>query len=318
MIVRWRVIWLIGVLPAACDAPPEPSAGPEPAAGAPLVVYAPKANEAELAGVFADYREATGLAVDLHSLPGAEDLLAQGADGPPADLLILAGADVAVRAADDGLLRPVAAAIATDDVGPRLRDPDGAWLAIAWRPAVIVWDVRATSAAAIDGYESLAADGFRSRVCLTAFDEPPNRAVIAGLIGELETRPAERVVRGWLANLNEAPLASEAELLEAIAEGRCAAGILRRPLDEESAAVTGILRFSTPAEPAGELLAAGVARHAAQPDAALELLGWLASSAALPAAAREAVAADLPSMDSAASGWLHEDARKLAERAGYR
>jgi hypothetical protein len=82
--------------------------------------------------------------------------------------------------------------------------------------------------------------------------------------------------------------------------------------------VTGTLRFWTPAEPAGELLAAGVARHASQPEAAQELLGWLATTAALPGAAREAGAEELPALDSAASGWLHEDARKLAERAGYR
>jgi ABC-type Fe3+ transport system substrate-binding protein len=315
--VRWRSIWLVAALPAACDVP-ERAAAPEPDAGAALVVYAPAANEPELARVFAHYTETTGIAVDLRALPDPEDVLEGGAGAPAADLLIMAGADVAVRAADDGLLRPLAAAVASGAVDGRLRDPDGAWLAVAWRPAVIAWDVRALPAGAPEGYASLAGTGFRSRLCLTSFDQAPNRAVIAGLIGQLDAKPAERVVRGWLANLKEAPLGSEAELLEAIAGGRCAAGIVRSPPGGHSPAVTGTLRYSTPAEPAGELLAAGVARHASQPDAALELLSWLATSATLPAAAREAGAAELPALNLAASGWLHEDARKLAERAGYR
>jgi iron(III) transport system substrate-binding protein len=317
--MRWQSIWFIAVLPVACDAP-ERAAGPEPAdsAGAALIVYAPATTEPDLVRVFADYSDATGVTVDLRSLPDAEDVLEARADEPAADLLVMAGADVAVRAADDGLLRPLAAVVAIGTVDSRLRDPDGAWLAIAWRPAVIAWDVRALKTGATDGYESLAADEFGSRLCLTSFDEPPNRAVIAGLIGRLDVKATERVVRGWLANLKEAPLDSEAELLEAIAGGRCAAGLVRRPQDGQGRSVTGTLRFSTPGEPAGELLAAGVARHASQPEAARELLGWLATTAALPDAARDAGKAELPALDSATSGWLHEDARKLAERAGYR
>ena len=61
--MRWQSIWLMALLPAACNAP-ERAAGPEPAAGAgaALVVYAPATTEPDLARVFADYSDATGIA----------------------------------------------------------------------------------------------------------------------------------------------------------------------------------------------------------------------------------------------------------------
>lgn len=313
--MRPRLAWFAPVLLAACDAPPEPAKPPETVARPSLVVYAPAALESDLAPVFADYNETAGVTVTAHYVSAPEGILAAGLDRPSADLLIVAGAGAAARAVDEGTLRPVAAAIGM--VPPRLRDPDGAWLAIRWRPAVIAYDRRALSAAELGSYDGLAAPSFTGRLCLSTFEEPVNRAVIASLIHDLDVRPAERVVRGWLANLARPVFASEAELLHAIAGGQCAAGIVQRPADDDPA-LTGTLRFLTPPAPAGELAAAGVARHAAQPVRALALLDWLATEARLPGAAREAAAADLPGADTAVTAWRYEDARKLAERAGYR
>ncbi len=310
-----RLAWLAVALLAACDAPPDTPSESDPANHASLVVFAPAALEAELVPVFAGYTAAAGVAVAAHYVAAPGDILAAGLDRPPADLLIVAGADAAARAADEGTLRPVAAATGT--VPPSLRDPDGAWLAIRWRPAVIAYDVRALPATELASYEGLAAPGFTGRLCLSTFEEPVNRAVIASLVNELGAGPAERVVRGWLANLARPVYATEAELLEAIAGGQCAAGIVLRPAGHDPAR-TGTLRFWMPPAPAGELAAAGVARHAAQPEQALALLDWLVTDARLSGAARETDAEELPGSDAAVTAWFYEDAQKLAERAGYR
>lgn len=306
----------LALLAAACQRAPDPAAGADAAAR--VVVYAPPVVEEVLRPALSAYGAATGLDVDARYVEGLPDVVIDAVDDPHADLLVLAGAGDAVRAVDDGALRPVAKDVAVAQVPGSLRDPDGGWLAIAWDPAVIAYDVRRFAREDVGGYARLVDPAFKGRLCLTSFPDPLNVGVVAALIGELGVRPAERVVRGWLANLSSPVFGSQTELLDAMAEGRCGAAIVAGRHRSETRGTTGTLRFETPHAPAGVLLAAGVARHAAHPEAALQLLEWLATEAPLAGAVHEVEAGDRPAADAAATGWLYGEAQKLAERAGYR
>jgi iron(III) transport system substrate-binding protein len=295
---------------AGCEgAPEDPAPAPTKATEPPLVVSAPAELEKLLGPVFATWENESGSTLSA---------VFRGASGAPhdADVLILADVEAAVSAADEGLLRPLPPALAAAPVDARLRDPGGVWLALTWRPVVIAYDVRQIDSKLPADYAELASDAFAGRTCLAPFSEPGGEELIADLIRELGVRPAERIVRGWLANLAEPVLESEAALLSAIGAGRCAAGFVGRP--QGAATGTGTIRYLTPEGPAGVLTAAGIARHAARPESAALLIGWLAAQAPLPDAARDAAKNDLPARDAAVTGWIHEDARKLAERAGYR
>jgi iron(III) transport system substrate-binding protein len=297
-------------LAAACDGTPEdPTQAPTTSTEPPLVVNAPAEFESFLAPLLATWENESG---------GTVNVVYRGASGGPqdADVLILADVEAAVRAADDGLLLPLPPALAAAPVPARLRDPGGAWLALTWRPVVIAYDVRQLASNPPSGYAELASDAFAGRTCLAPFSQPGGEAVVAELIRELGVRPAERIVRGWIANLAEPVLTSESKLLSAVGAGRCAAGFVVRPQDTATGA--GTIRFLTPDGPAGVLTAAGIARHAARPESASDLLAWLVTQAPFPDAARDVAENDLPVRDAAVTGWLHEDARKLAERAGYR
>lgn len=315
-----RVIGLLLVVTAtACERAPDPAAAASsPEGAAAVIVYAPPAAEDRLRPALADYAAATGVRVDARYVGGLPDLVIDGRDAPHADLLVLAGAGDAVRSVDEGALRPVAKGTAEAEVPALLRDPDGSWLALAWEPAVIAYDVRRYGPDDFGDYAKLADPAFAGRLCLTSSSDESNLAVIAALVDDLGVRPAERVVRAWLANLSEPVFDSGSDLLAAIGAGRCSAGIVPGRYRSNSAGSTAIVRFATPASPAGDVLAAGVARHASHPAAALELLAWLATSAEFDGAVRDAVPEDYPALAVTVTGWLLGDARKLAERAGYR
>lgn len=316
MTVRRIATLAIALLAAACGRATDPE--PDANSAARLVVYAPAATEARLQPALSAYREATGADVDARYVDGLPDLVIDAVDDPPADLLVLAGAGDAVRAVDEGALRPLAKDVAIEVVPQRLSDPDGGWLAIGWEPAVIAYDVRQFEADDVDAYIRLADPAFAGRLCIASTSAPVSLSVVAALIGELGVRPAERVVRGWLANLSLPVFESPADLPDAVADGRCGAAIVPGSQRHEVRGTTSVVRFETPAAPAGVVLAAGVARHASHPEEALRLLEWLATEAPLAGAVREVDARDQPAADTAATGWLYEEARKLAERAGYR
>ena len=303
------------VLACGCDWQPQPSDLAETPAAPPLVVIAPAELESLLRPVFVAWQSGMGAGVSVSYRDSAASA-GHGSPGDDADLLVLADVEAATRAADDGLLRPLPETLGDGLVPAKLRDTGGAWLALTWRPVVIAYDVRDPDAKELLEYAGLAAGELSGRTCLLSLSSPGGEELIAELIREHGVRPAERIVRGWLANLAYPVFVSEAGLIEAIGAGRCAAGMLVRPPGDASS--KGTVRYRTPARPAGTLIAAGIARHASRPEAAGELLEWLAAKAPLPDAARNVADTDLPANNAAVTGWLHEDARKLAERAGYR
>lgn len=304
------------VLLTACDPAPPPAADAADAARTPLVVYAAPQAEEGLAPALAAYTAATGVPVEARYAAALPEVLGEGRDDPRADLAVFVGSAAVATAVEEGVLRPVARDVAVDVLPSLLRDPDGTWLAVAWRPAVIARDVRHPELAAIDDYGALAGSGNPGRLCLTSFYTGANAAVVADLIDALGVEPAERVVRGWLANAALPALATEADLLAAIGSGKCAAGVVLAPVNPPPD--TGVIRYRTPREPSGQLWAAGVSRHAARPEGARSLLAWLVTEAELPAAARRAAAGDLPARHPAHTGSLGDAAERLAERAGYR
>ena len=125
-------------------------------------------------------------------------------------------------------------------------------------------------------------------------------------------------VRGWVANLAQPPLDTEAELVQAIARGECGVGIA-----SSGATVGTRLQVNSPETAYVDIEAIGVTRHAANPDAAIRLIDWLVSPDRLRRHAEQTgllpVANDTVARDNAvlaASGAV--EASKLAERARYR
>lgn len=290
------LLMLVVLLLTACDQQTVP-------ADAALVVYATETDPANLPELFDAFTEETEIAVDViwgSSKANANDVVHK--QGRPADVLITANVADIWRAGDEGALLPLQAGAAAA-VDGRLRDPDGAWVALQRRHAVIV--VSADESPQFSGsYRDLSAENYRNKLCLSSINNSVNQAVIAMLIEDLGAKPAERVVRGWVRNLAMPPFESEQNLAAALESGRCQIGIL----SVNSTSMDTIV----PDPSYIDASAMGVGRHAENPEKAQQLVDWLIRNKPL---------GDLKGMSGrniGVIGWRASEVILLAERAAYR
>ena len=333
-------ILVAATLLAGCGEREPTSGGLKPVSGAkpePIVVYASYADEAYLPRLFASFTEQTGIRVTVRHAAAEKNIddVIENSGSPPADLLLTPSVVGAWRAAVEGALRPLGSDVILERVPDVMRDPDGFWTAISFIPLQIIFNQQEISSPEITRYEDLANPEFKGKLCLTSATLDANRTLIAKLIRVHGNRPAEIIVRGWVSNLALPTFASDAELMHAIEAGSCAVGIVsfsaaRRSAEHTDTMDVGQINLS-PVH--GNVEAAGINRHAREPEAARRLLEWMLSypvqvshSMATVAApvASEAYGNDvaLPAAwigeNVGAVAWLDEDAAKLAERAGYR
>lgn len=260
---------------------------------------------------------------------------------PAADLYLAEGAFRLWHATRENVFRPVYVDSIEEAVPEKLRDPDKQWFGIAVTANAIVFNIAATSADAPSTYESLADEAWKGRICLSTSARVENIALVASLIETHGERSAELLLRKMIANL-ALPVFDDAEsLIAAVESAQCDAGIA--PL----AAVAGYLSNNagtrlqsvTPSATNGgaqvDILAAGVTRHAGNPDGAIRFLSWLTtgeaqrilaeSCIALPAVPGAAVPQQFASWRALSQseigisrlGMLGQDAIDLAERARY-
>lgn len=287
---RWLL--LAAVVLVACESEPP----------APVTVYVPTELEAQLEERFSEGEFAvTIVAGDSKEIT---DRIIAKQDSPRADVLITNNAIDIWRAADEGALRPLDDASLLD-VPAVLKDPDESWAALGYR-RVLLGSAPGTESDEIAGLKDLGAPGMAGRLCLTSFRLADNRALVGLLVDELGVKPAERLVRSWVRNLAVAPFASQAELLAALERGDCQVGIVSGIPDGTSIEVI--------APQPGYLLieGIGISRHAENADAAQRFVNWMLA---------DYRAGELDGYDVSnpgIAGWRAEDARLLAERAGYR
>ena len=285
---------------AACSAEPPPP---------PVEVLASVDVQQLLAGDLEEFTAATGVPVSVSwgdSAEHADRLIDKS--GEPVDVIITDNAADIWRAADRGALRPIESA-ALEAQPAFLRDPDDYWAALNVRWHAVYRHEEAGPPAL--NVRDLGKPEFTGSICLSSSRLAVNRSLIAYLIEADGVLEAERLVRRWVRNLAHSPFASEQALLEAVRDGTCTYGI---------ASWGGEPEMQTDALPIVsqpwtlEIAAIGVNRHAAHPVTAQALADWLLQH-------REVwiQSPDRPPPPAVhIAGWRDEEARQLAERAGYR
>ena len=290
-----RIALLLCALMSGCSSP-----APPPAA---LVVYAAVDDAERLAATLDEFTGATGIPVDIRAGTATEHVNAMIAKtGDPADVLVADDVIEIWRAGERGALRPIASA-AMNEHHASLRDPDGLWFVNEIRPLAVA---RAGDAVPwLTSVEELGDPSFAGRLCLSSPALVDNRALLATLIERKGVLEAERLVRRWVRNLAQAPFADEASLRAAIRSGDCDYGIVSNPH-------TVFGNWDKVSPQAYGATALGIGRHASSPEAAQALADWVLRNASV----RIPSYADLP--HAGIAGWRDEEARLLAERAGYR
>ena len=285
------------VLLSSCDSGPAP---------APIVVYAVGDNEEGLTAKLAEFTDDTRIGVTLVFSKSSKnvDLVINNSGSPTADVLMTNNVADIWRAGDEGALRPIRSA-AFDAGDSLLNDQEGLWAAIDVRFHAIAMRSEPIRPL-VESYDQLASPELHGRICLSSSKLHVNRSLLAMLIGDRGLKETERLVRGWMRNLAASPFPSEAELLDAIRDGTCDYGIASWFPD-----AGGITSFLAE-ERYFDIDGIGVARHAHQPDSAQRLVDWMLNR-------RVRLQGDFKKHQSIGNaGWRDEDARLLAERAGYR
>jgi iron(III) transport system substrate-binding protein len=325
---RIAAVALAALAAGACERPAgetaEPVSRPEP-----VVVYASYDDENYLPSLFADFTRETGIPVTVRHRPEYQVVgeVIANKGSPPADLLLTRSVHGAWRAADEGALRPLRSPEVSRTVPGWLHDPDDYWTAIGFSPVSVVCNAdRQADCDAVEAYPDLANPGFEKRLCLSTSSLAVNRTLVAGLIADRGARPAELVVRGWVANLALPPLESEAALLQAVEAGTCGLAVVSGGAIHDYGKPTIATAWPKPGY--FDVWAVGINRHARSPDAARSLAEWLVgdhaqvkqSEAAGQRPVTSAGKFELPEAgmrNAAIFGFHAADAAKLAERARW-
>ena len=290
----------------------------------------------------AAFRSATGIAIDfkIDSEPELLEALRRREHVPGADALLISGVGSLTEAAESDVFRPLSAL--PNAVPEPLRDPDGYWVGVGVRAEFIVYGSQAVTSGELAGYAELADAAWHGKLCLQRSTAERSRALIATLMARDGAREAERIVRGWRANLAMSVFDDQQEMLAAVAAGQCAVTIASSNQIARFLSVTPAaeIKVHTPRLEAGgtfrNLTGAGVSRHAANPQLGERFVGWLSTVEGQHAlhnlggefpTITEADPADVltpwavfePSpLHASTVGFNVSDAALLAERARYR
>jgi len=316
---------------------------PALAPAAEVVVYSAR-NEQLIKPLFDAYTAETG--VDVRFVTDKEGpllarLQAEGAN-TPADLLITVDAGNLWHAAEVGVLATVDSPVLEANVPAQLRDPGQRWFGLSIRARPLVYSTERVRPADLVGYEDLADPKWKGRLCLRTSKKVYSQSLVAMMIGRLGEAETARVVSGWVANLATEPFASDNQVIEAIAAGKCDVGIVNTyyfgRLAQERPDIKAAIAWPNQASSGVHvnISGAGVTRHAKHPNEARRLLEWLSSAKAqglfarlnLEYPANPAVPAD-PAVAAwgafkadpanvAEAGRLQAAAVMLMDRAGYR
>ena len=205
-----------------------------------VVVYSARSHYGE-ERPFKDFAARSGTDIRLFGGSASElfERIRSEGERTRADLLITVDAANLWRAKRAGILRPVRSPELERTVPTDLRDPGGTWFGLTQRARTVMRSTKRVPADEITTYAGLGDRRWRGRLCLRSGTSEYNVSFVADRMAKDGDAATERMLRRWMANDPEI-LGSDADVLEAIAEGRCDVGLtnsyyLGRELEEDPA-----------------------------------------------------------------------------------
>jgi iron(III) transport system substrate-binding protein len=260
----------------------------------------------------------------------------------PADMLITVDAGNLWAAARAGLLKSIKSDVLDNNIPMHLRDPQGEWFGLSVRARTLIYNTKKVKPAELSTYEDLADPKWRNRLCLRTSKKVYNQSLVAMMIAEHGEAEAEKIVRGWVANLATDPLSDDTRALEFVAAGKCDVTLVNtyyygRLMQKDPSLPLAVF---WPNQNNGgvhvNISGAGVTRYSRNEQAAIKLLEFLSSDKAQNLFAdvnMEYPANPKIKVDSFVAAWggfkqnpmnlvkageLQTIAVKLMDRAGYR
>jgi iron(III) transport system substrate-binding protein len=235
-----------------------------------------------------EYTRQTGQEVQILSDSATvliERLKAEGSYSK-ADILMTVDAGSLWLGSQAKLFQPLASKILQQNIPANLRDSKNEWFGLSLRARTMVINPKLIDAGLVRNYADLAQPALKGKLCLRSSQKIYNQSLTAMLIARDGEAATEKLIRGWVANLAQAPFADDTLLIQAIAKGDCAVGIANTyylgRLQKENPALGVQLLW---ADQAGKgvhmnISGAGVLAASNQSKAAIQLLEWLSTESA--------------------------------------
>jgi iron(III) transport system substrate-binding protein len=333
-VLRTGAVSLLSIWLLACSETPK---GPE------VVVYTSRKDHL-IRPVFDLYTRETGVRIRYTTDDEGALITRLAAEGrnSPADLLITVDAGNLWQAASRDLFQPVHSALLEANIPDNLRDPDHLWFGQTVRARTLVYSVERVAPEELSTYEALAEPQWQGRLCLRTSKKVYNQSLVATLIERHGEEEAERIVRGWIANLATDVFSNDNALMEAVAAGQCDVGIVNtyyfgRLITDKPH--LPIRLFWANQDTSGvhiNISGVGLTAHAPNRDEAVRLIEWMSTEAPQQLLAQEnleyPVNPNVNPVESVAAwgefrgddlnvsiaGKRQVQAVKLMDRAGYR
>ncbi|MFM7631134.1 MAG: extracellular solute-binding protein [Alphaproteobacteria bacterium] len=232
--------------------------------------------------LFKAFGEKTNIRIRYSVQDGADILkkLAEDADIPKADAVILQGLPFLWQAEDGGFLQPVPSLILDTSLPDALRGKT--WFAFAQQARVIVYDKTQYKIppSGVSSYEALASPIYQNMICLSGPSR--NQSWVASLLqGHGETKTTAWV-KGILANTARPPFGGDGDQMTDLLAGKCALAVVGddavRRLPAQDQGKLGVIYPNTADRGAHiTITGAGVIQNAAHRSEAIKLMEFLVS-----------------------------------------
>ncbi len=253
----------------------------------PLVIYTER-KPFLIEPLLAKYTKETGQPVHVLSDQASvliERLQAEGSY-TKADVLLTVDAGSLWLASERGLLGTMQSPTLLANVPAHLRDSATPmrWVGLSLRARTMLVNPAKLDPELANSYAALALPALKGKLCLRSSKKIYNQSLVAMLIARYGEAKTEQMVRGWVGNLAARPFADDTLMIEAIAAGRCAVGLLNTyyygravKADAKLNALQIVWADQQDAGVHVNVSGAGVVKHSNQRAAAQKLIEWLSA-----------------------------------------
>lgn len=234
-----------------------------------------------------NFTEQTGIKVDIvFAKKGLAERLAREGKLSPADVLLTSDFARLMEFADRELVASVNSEVLDNNIPAQYRSPDSDWFALTKRVRNI-YSSRAELGKVQINYEDLANPVYRGKICTRSGKHPYNLALIASMIAHHGTEYTQNWLLGFKSNLARRPQGNDRAQVKAIKEGLCELAIgnsyylgkmLEDPRQKTWAQAVEI-NFPNQGNHGAHINISGMAlaKHSANPQAAIKLMEYLSS-----------------------------------------
>ncbi len=238
----------------------------------------------DLEEAFDQFTEETGIQVEYLTGTDAElrERLETEGEDTKADIFMTVDAANLALAAEEDIFQPLDSEILDEAIPSQYKDTENNWFGLSLRARTIVYNPDVLSPEEVPtSYAELAEPEWDGRLCLRQSTSTYTQSLIASLIANEGEERATEIAQGWADNAEI--LDKDSKVLDSIEQGKCDVGItnhyyLARKLEEDPD--FGVELLWAGPENNGthiNISGAGVTRNSDHPEAAQQLLEYLAT-----------------------------------------